>query len=871
MTLEILHPWMFLLTATVPLVWWVSLRTLTDFSRAQRCVMTALRSLIVLLLVLALVGVTATRRSHRTAVVLAVDVSQSVSDEALALSDALARDLWRDAHGPVLVVTFDNEPRLVGLPDDPARPLITRSAAPPVTDVASALRFARAALPAGHVGRVVLLSDGRETTGDMLDEAASLSARGVELCVAALPAAPGPEVIAAGLDLPQSATPGGTAEVVARLLSSHEAAASLELFVDGFRLGGPREVALSPGENKITSAVRLPKGGSHEYTVRVTSASDTFEGNNEASAVVTLPAELKVLVVEGREDDAKFLARALRDAGLTVDVRTASGFPTDLIDLDRYACVVLSDVAATAILPGQMRMLKTYVEDLGGGFVMVGGEDSFGLGGYFRTPVEQILPVRLDIEKRKEEPTLAMMLVLDKSGSMQGKKVQLAKEASLSTLELLGSEDMVGVVSFDTQGYLVVGLSRATDRGRISSTLAGIVAGGGTNMYPALELAHRELRLSKARVKHVILLTDGKTHDGAYSELTRRMARDRITVSCVAVGGEADVALLQNVARWGRGRFYYTRDALSIPQIFARETVTASRSAVVEEPFRPRVVRDVEVIRGVDFNEAPYLLGYVSTKPKPTSEVILVTERAEPLLVRWRRGLGKTAAFTSDVKNRWSAQWLSWPHFTKFWAQLIRDTMRTTPPGAFDLVLSFDDKWGEVSLDAVDVAGRFRNRLRVETALVTPDGRAARLALEQRGPGRYGGRFRAPLPGSYVVSAWVHLPGDEHGAPEVVVAAGSKPHPAEYASLEVNRKGLRRLATLAGGEFIDSDEWAGSEKDVAALAKRLAEPSQKHVSVRKPLWPDFLWAALGLFFLDLVSRRIDFRTRPRRTRPGGAA
>lgn len=870
MTVEILHPWMFLILAALGVVWWVSRRTLTDFAPVQLRTMTVLRSLIVVLLTLALVGVQVTRPTSRTAVVLVADVSRSVADNALVLADGLVREAAKASRGPVLVVTFDNEPRLVGLGDDLERPVVVRrpsAGAAPATDVASALRFARALLPAGTVGRIVLMSDGHETTGNMLDEAPSRE----ELVVLGLPAAERPEVIVAGLELPGSPTPGGTAELVTRVLSSGPAVATLELFVDGFRLGEPRELTLAPGENRITSAVRLPKSGSHEYTVHLTSDSDAFAGNNRASQVLVLPSELKVLVVEQREEDAKFLARALRDAGLTVDVRTASGFPADIVDLDRYACVVLSDVPATSLTIEQMSLLKSYVQDLGGGFVMVGGEESFGLGGYFRTPVEEVLPVRLDIEKKKEQPTLAMMLLLDKSGSMQGKKVELAKEAGIATLELLGPDDLVGVVTFDTQAHKVTLLRRATDRVTISGTLAGITAGGGTNMYPALELAHRELIGAAARVKHVILLTDGKTHDGDYAGLVRRMVRDRITVSCVAVGTEADVALLQNVARWGRGRFYFTRDALSIPQIFARETVTASRSAVVEEPFRPRVVRDVEVIRGIDFDEAPYLLGYVSTKAKPLAEVILASERAEPVLVRWRTGLGKAAAFTSDAKNRWAAEWLSWRAFGKFWAQLVRDTMRTRAAGVAGVKFAFAEETGEVVLDALDIAGRFRNGLEVEGSVLTPGGRTLKPTLRQEAPGRYRGRFPARDAGTYVVSLYLFRPGMPDGAGEVVVVGRTKPEPAEFASLDVNRDGLTRLARTAGGEFIEAGKWTGGDADVVALARRLTAPSARKVKVKQPLWPLFLWVLLALFLADLALRRIDFRALATRVRRRGEA
>jgi hypothetical protein len=259
---------------------------------------------------------------------------------------------------------------------------------------------------------------------------------------------------------------------------------------------------------------------------------------------------------------------------------------------------------------------------------------------------------------------------------MGGEKIELAKDAAKSAVELLGPNDKVGVVAFDGESYWVCEVQSSSNKASILDHISTIEAGGGTNMYPAMEDASEALSGVQAKLKHVILLTDGISEPGDFEGLAGRMAADRMTVSTVAVGEGSDESLLEQIARIGKGRYYFTDDPLSIPQIFAKETVTASKSAINEQPFMPIVVRSAPALSQINFQAAPFLLGYVITRPKPTAEVILASESGDPLLAWWRYGLGITAAFTSDAKARWSAEWLSWPGYSKFWAQVVRHSMR---------------------------------------------------------------------------------------------------------------------------------------------------------------------------------------------------
>ena len=265
---------------------------------------------------------------------------------------------------------------------------------------------------------------------------------------------------------------------------------------------------------------------------------------------------------------------------------------------------------------------------------------------------------------------------------MTGEKLELAKDAAKATAELLGADDLIGVIAFDSQPTSVVRLQRAANRVRIGNDISRLTAGGGTNILPALKEAYDQLDPAHAKVKHVILLTDGQASYEGIRELTDEMAEHKITISAVGVGAEADKTLLTMIAERGGGRFYFTQSAQNVPKIFTKETTEVARNALVEEQVGVHVQKRAELLDGVGIETAPPLRGYVSTKPKPLARGRSWSAiSASP---SWPAGASASArrpAFTSDVKNRWAVDWIKWPGYGKFWAHLVRSTMRQSASG----------------------------------------------------------------------------------------------------------------------------------------------------------------------------------------------
>jgi uncharacterized membrane protein len=543
--------------------------------------------------------------------------------------------------------------------------------------------------------------------------------------------------------------------------------------------------------------------------------------------------------------------------------------PDSLADLQNYELLILSNVPATALTHRQMEIARTYVQDLGGGLIMLGGDQSFGLGGYYKTVLEEILPVRSDFEKEKEKPSLAMILVIDKSGSMGGEKMEMAKEAAKSAVELLGPSDKIGVIAFEGDTFWVSDVQSASAKGKVLDDISRVEAGGGTVMYPAMEEAFNALQGTVAKLKHVIILTDGISAPGDFDGISQSMAAARITVSTVGVGDDADNRLLEEIARVGQGRHYVATDPASLPQIFAKETVTASKSAINEQPFIPQLVRPTQALADINVEASPFLLGYVMTRPKPTGELILASEKGDPLLAWWRYGLGMTVAFTSDAKSRWAAEWLTWPGYSKFWAQVIRHAMRkqeargivvqVEPKTTGDTAALTSERGTDlksvppsqsnpsnrkalVTVDAIDPAGRFLNQAETELTVIDPHLGNHKVVMTQTAPGRYVAEFATPVSGAY----HLELTQKHQGKVLYQQSRGLMIGYADELRLRpTNEDLLKSIAQVSGGKYDPSPE------DIFA-------PTDLTAPRATPMWPYLVMLALSIFVIDVALRRIDF-------------
>ena len=865
--LELTHPHFLALALVVLFLAWTQRRSLAGMTPLQRRVCFLLRTVILLLLVLALAGVRWLLPSRELAVLFAVDNSASISAPAQKEArDFVAASFAAQGASDVTgVIGFAGKAELWQPPlaaSQPAKdwPALAERKS---TDIGQALDFASAIFPAGKTKRLVLLTDGNDTAGRAAQVATQLTKQGVELFTVPLHNASSPEVLVENVAVPRRLKQGEPFDLTAHIRSNIATTAKVNLYQNQFLIE-QRDVSLQLGDNAFHARNLKADGNFISYEVEVVPALDTATENNRAAATASLRGQPRVLLVDGDESKARPLADALRREKIVVEARGLSGLPKTLEDLQQFDLFLLSDVSALHLAREQMDLWRRWVRDFGGGFAMLGGENSFGVGGYYRTPIEQMLPVRMEHEDRQDVPSVAVLVILDRSGSMTAMvagqtKISLAAQGAVFAMNALQPKDYFGVTAVDTRPHVIVPLQQLSAKAAAEQKILSINAGGGgIYIYTSLAEAFQQLREIPARVKHLILFSDaadaeekiaGEMSDGAPGtghsfDLAAAMLAAKITTTVVALGTgqDKDTAFLRQLAERGNGRFYLTDDATTLPQIFSTETMKVAQSSLIEEPFLATPAGKSTIIAGLDWSQAPLLLGYNATKPKPTAELLLATERGEPLLATWRYGLGHAAAFTSDAKGRWAAEWLAWPGYGKFWTQFVRALMRKSDQANFQVTTREIGDRLELTIDAIKPDGFFRNKLPVSVNMLGPDGATQTVNATQDGPGSYRAAFDLTAEGTSIFS--VSSPDFPDSS---YVFGQTRSYPREFLTTETNERLLRSLASLGGGKF------------APAPAEIFARPPHSSMQ-RRDLTNDFLIAALLLLPLDIWLRRRTWRS-----------
>jgi Ca-activated chloride channel family protein len=809
----------------------------------------ATRSALVVLLVLTLFRPTMPRWVDRLNVVFLLDHSDSVSLAARErswrfVSEAVKHLRTNDRHS---LIVFGEEAvvdqALANRPgiDRPRAEVRTRG-----TNLFQAIQLALATLPPGHANRIVLLTDGQQTRGSGVTGAQAAKEAGTDIYYVAAPLTFTQEVVAESLVLPREVKFGEPFQASVVAWSLKDTNGRLSLFRNGEFLGS-QVIRLNAGKNVFSYRQSLDASGIHVYQAALEVDGDTIEENNRAVGTVVVRGRPQVLLAEKDRTHAQSLVAALRSQNIDVTVVEAAGIPKDVAGLQKYDGIVLSNVSSLKMTRAQMAQIRDYVRDHGGGLIMIGGEESFGVGGYYRTPVEEALPVTMEVRQKVEIPSLAVVLSIDRSGSMAMStdekitKLDLAKEASHLVVDLLDDRNEVGVQSWDTEFLWDVSVRPARDKGAIHHAIATIKAGGGTDGYPALKDAYSVLFERPALLKHVIFLSDGQMTRGDFQGLLRRMVKDKITVSSVAIGKDSDVQLMVDIAKWGRGRFYYTEDSQTIPRIFTLETQLASKASLVEQPFKPQLTGPShEAIQDIDWKAVPPLGGYVATTLKQNAEMVLMSHQEDPILAAWRYGLGRSVAFTSDAKAKWGVLWLRWRDFNKFWAQVTRWTLRSGSRADTVAAVERRDDFGEIVVDAVDAKGEFINFLDTQVGVVAPNRERTVIDLEQVAPGRYRGRFPASQEGVYLVGMAQRRQDQVIGSQ---LAGLVVPYARELRDLGVDETALREMAELTGGGALREP-------------RQVFQEARRQSRIAVDVWPWMVGLVALLMIPEIALRRV---------------
>ncbi len=731
---------------------------------------------------------------------------------------------------------------------------------PSASDLASALRTAHELLARGG-GQIVLLSDGLQTRGNALAAAQALAADGLSVDVWPFSYEPRPDLHITGLEVPRSLhineqrkvrvfvdyTPGPEADPA-------PVPATLRLW-EGRQQLDEREILLAPGQNAFSFDISATNPGVLRLRAEVIGTPDTFAQNNNGAATTLVAPPPRILLVEGRPNSAQNLNMALRQANVEVQAISPQAIPTRLSELERFDGMVLIDVPVNTLSLDQMSTVREFVRSEGRGLVVTGGRNSFGLGAYKGTPLEEVLPVAMDPPPRPQRSDIALLLIIDRSASMTAasgiSKFDMAKEAAILSTEALQDEDHIGIMAFDTGHDWVVSfqqIRQGLTLKEIQDAIALIPSGGGTDIFNALNMGLGALARQPTTTRHAVLLTDGRSFTNNrddYQRLIEAARNEQITLSTIAIGQDSDIQLLDELAKWGNGRYYFATTPEDIPRLTLLESEIARSDPTVEGSFQADLAMVHPLLEGFAPSELPNLDGYVATTPKDAAEVVLESAMEDPVLSAWQYGLGRAVAWTPSVDDPWASSWLSWQDFGRFWAQVVRYTL-PEPDSSGPLQVRFVPQADgvQMTVDAFRAGGVPLDLADVNARITLPDGTQLDIRLPQVAPGRYVRDLRLTNSGPYGAEVTLALDDIRYETTVGYV----QPVPAEYVPTTSSGKLqgqalLEQIASTTGGSVIDT------------ISSDTRSTPQQSIPPARPLWPWFATAALLVWVLEVAIRR----------------
>jgi von Willebrand factor type A domain/Aerotolerance regulator N-terminal len=755
----------------------------------------------------------------------------------------------------------------------PAVPRTSAAAAsPPSTetgaaaDLESALVTAAAMLGSDTPGHIVVAFDGNETRGNAARALPQIVRRGLKVDVLPVSEPTGSEVLVESLTAPERIYAGDSFPLQAVVYSQKPTMAMARIIKDG-ELVTERPVELVRGQSRIETDIPAAAAGRAHYEVNIVAPDDVYAQNNRGSVIVDVLPPPQVLIVAAQPAWAEIFAKALALHEIRSTIVEPKRAPYYLKDWLAYSAIVLMNVPAIDLVTLQQELIEKAVAEHGRGLLLLGGENSFGPGGYYETPLERVSPLSSRVPR--EAPRVALAFVLDRSGSMQrneggATRLDIAKQATVSAIRLLHPDSLISIVAFDSEAKLLMPLGPAKDSAAVAKALGELEPGGGTALYPGLVEALHQLDGVDAMAKHMVVMSDGLTQPGDFPGILKAISAQGISVSTVSIGEGADGAMLADIARMGRGAFHSTRDFKALPGILSQEALLLSGKPVEERPATPRWVdRTTEFFAGLP-DRMPTLNGYVLTTRKPQADLHLVVNDAKqepvPLLASWHYGNGRVVALTTQGAGAWTQSWEDMAEYPLLWSQTLRHLF----PGVGEPIIPRLTQHGDdvdVDVEMLNPEGAPREGLTVMASLarvaaagpatqMAPDAQTS-LALAEVAPGQYHGHFLLDGPGDFVVRATA-----DQATAEVPLSVA---YPARYRFTRADPDRLAALATATGGRVL-----ANEEQVLAGGAWRL---------VARNLWQVWVVLALALFMAELVIRYASGligRRRARRSEPSAA-
>ena len=740
--------------------WIIFVRRNRKFNRLQL----AVRILLTLLVFLSIIGVHLPGRRNKTATIFVVDMSHSVAELRPQMEDYLRDKLKnippRNEYG---ILTFGRDTMSEQfLTDMPGFLDLGTNPDGTATDIESAVRNAAAMIPDSYSGRIVILTDGQETLGDIAKTRELLDGAGIELDSVIFETEEKNDVYISSAEMPERLYPGDRYSLVVNVYSSYEVDAKISVR-QGSVDKATSEVHLKPGSNTFLFSIIAGDKPIEENDIVVYAEGDQVAENDSYSVASSVSMSPKVLLVSGLTQDSSGLEALLQEINQDVTVVSVINMPDTLEKMLTYKTIILDNCYKPDMPEGFLNNLETYVKDYSGGLIVCGGDESFAPGGYRGTPLETVLPVDMTPKGITEAPSMAMVMVMDNSGSMSSEinynsmtgqadgrsKLAIAIAAAIGAIDNLMDEDYVGVLTFDDSYEWVQKVEQVGKvREEAIEAVRNIPVGGGTSIQPALLEAIDQISEVDAGIKHILLLTDGQGETRDFSEAIAKANANGITVSTIAVGADSDGELLKDIADQCGGRYYFSSSASEVPRIFAEEVYMSGNTYYKEGEFGLAVRSGNELVKGLYDEGIPMITGYIAASAKPAATEIILSDEEDPILCCWQYGLGRTISWTSTASGSWNEDFVGLTQYAEMWRRMLDYTSyQQSSTGDYVRV----DRAREKMLIQY-TAGDFGEETEIEGVITSPEGETERIDFTSDSPGHYSASAAPSDPGVYNIN-----------------------------------------------------------------------------------------------------------------------
>ena len=854
----------------LPVFWIVSIFVYRHLPLSKIIVSAFLRSMVFLLVVIVLAGLSGKNESKREiSAVFLVDMSDSITWEGKEWMWNYVKGLSGSLDDKIKkgVVVFGGESKVItpelteDLELEKLLGSITESnISTDRTDIASGIMAAVGIIPEDSSKIVILLTDGNQNLGEV--ERAALMAAGndVKVFVASPPdVQKAGEILIKKVVVPKEINEGEMINIKVVIENRNDRAVKGDLTLHN------KDAVLKEWDTEFKSGIsvfEVPYKSEEKGFIKFNANLDVEDDgldldkeNNSKFAFVNVTDKTRLLYINGAKNQKMYLPDALEDKTIDVEIKNPDQIPKTLQEYIKYDSIIFSNVSRDSISDEQMTLIEKYVKDYGGGFVMTCGTNITAEGGYSGTKIEEILPVKIiggDPPKKEKKSRLSLILIIDKSGSMLGKKMLFAKKASIELLKQLKPSDNFGIVAFDTSPYTIVELkSNEAAKKEIIRKLSMLNADGGTDIFPAMDMAYRQIRQKNSKVNHVILLSDGNTKSiyYHYNKMITKFQQAHITVSTIALGTWlVNTKLLEDIAKKTKGQFYQISDIIRLPRLIVKDSeFFVSQSDFHEEHFYPQINQESQILKGIYDKQFPPLKGHTIIEAKENVEVPLVTNimgKTDPILADWRYGLGKVVIYASDANARWSSKWINWAMFNKFWSQVVRWSMRDISKANYDIKIKSNDD--TVSLQ-IESSSLLEDGTKLAVSIISPDyaGNGQDLLMKQVAPKRFISELKDVDPGTYNLKISRTRDGKviDFKTKGLLVPEKIVTKPLEYAAQGNNTTQLKNIAEITGGKYNPKKEDITVEEEEIIIFKSLA-------GILIPL-------ALFLFIIDIAVRKFN--------------